>query len=165
MGAPYGPAIGDSAGSIARNLLYVPTNESDPTVNFGAGFDTDAFFTWADKQGLKRGKIQKIGAMDQAWSTDLDLRFSQEIPFFGNSKGKIYLDIENVLNLINDDWGVKTYTNVQNVSGAIGVVEADINAADPTQYDYISFTNSNSQTIPDSWDSLYRIQLGLRVDF
>ncbi len=165
MGGPYGAAIGDSAGSIARNLLYVPTDASDARVNFGAGFDTDAFFAWADRQGLKRGKIQKIGTLDQDWSTDLDLRFSQEIPFFGESKGMIYLDIENVLNLINDDWGVKTYTNTQNVSGAIGVVEADINAVDPTQYDYISFTDPSTAVSPDSWDSLYRIQLGLRVTF
>ena len=164
-GTPYSDAIGDTSGGRARNMLYVPTDASDARVNFGAGFDTDAFFTWADKQGLKRGKIQKLGALDQDWSTDLDLRMSQEIPFFGRSKAKIFLDIENVLNLFNDDWGTKVYTNTQDISDAVGVVDADINAADPTQYDFISFSNPNTRALPDQWDSLYRIQFGLRVDF
>ncbi len=162
--APYAASIGDTGGR-ARNMLYVPTGVNDPNVNFGDDFDTDAFFTWADKQGLKRGKIQKKGALSQDWSTDLDLRFQQEIPFFGKVKAKLYLDIENVLNLVNDDWGVKSYINTQDIPSAVGVVDAVISSDDPSVYDYNAFVNPNSLQTPDSWDSLYRIQFGIRADF
>jgi hypothetical protein len=160
----YSVSIGDTDGRT-RNMLYVPTGVNDPSVNFGPGFDTDAFFTWADKQGLKRGAIQKKGVLSQDWSTDLDLRFQQEIPFFGKVKAKLYLDIENVLNLVNDDWGTKNYINTQDIPSAVGVVDAAISATDPSMYDYNEFLDPNSLQTPDTWDSLYRIQFGIRADF
>jgi len=163
-GSPYSNAIGDTSGGRTRNMLYVPTDATDPLVNFGAGFDTTGFFTWADNQGFKRGQIAKKGGYDQEWSTDLDLRFQQEIPFFGKSKAKLYIDIENVLNLLSSSWGTKTYTNIQSIPGAVGVVTADIDTVTNT-YDYISFTNPSTLTSPDTWDSLYRVQIGLRADF
>ena len=165
-GAPYSDAIGDTSGGRTRNMLYVPTDAADPLVNFGAGFDTTAFFQWADGQGMKRGAIQQKGNYGTAWSTDLDMRFQQELPFFGKSKAKLFIDIENVLNLLSSSWGTKTYVNTQSIPSAVGVVTADINTTTPTDtYDYISFTDPRNLTSPDTWDSLYRVQIGLRVDF
>jgi hypothetical protein len=158
----YASAIGDTGGR-ARNLLYVPTDENDPLVNFGAGFDTDGFFSWVKKNDLKRGAIQKKGELDEAWSTDLDIRIQQEIPFFGDSKAKVYLDIENFLNLMNDNWGRKRYIDTTDIATAVQIVDATINDVDPSTYDYISFTPP--QELPDTFDTLYRIQLGIRVDF
>ncbi|MDH3273294.1 MAG: TonB-dependent receptor [Gammaproteobacteria bacterium] len=160
-GSPYSGDIGDTGGR-ARNLLYVPTDASDPLVNFDPGFDTTAFFDWADKNDLKRGAIQKKGSFDQAWSSDLDLRFQQEIPFFGGATGKVYFDIENVLNLIDSQYGRKRYVNTQDIGSAVGVVTAGIDGVTNT-YNFTSFTPPVE--LPDTWDSLYRIQLGIRVDF
>ena len=123
-----------------------------------------AFFAWADKAGLKRGAIAPKGAIDEPWQTDLDLRFQQEIPFFGNAKGKIYLDIENVLNLINDSWGAKSYIDTTDIASAVGIIDAAVVNVNGTDvYEYSGFDAPT--TTPDTWDSLYRIQLGLRVDF
>ncbi len=159
----YAAQIGDTGGR-ARNMLYMPTDELDPMVSFAPGFDTAGFFRWADKNGLKRGQIQKKGQYNQNWSTDLDLRFQQEIPFFGNAKAKFYVDIENVLNLVNSSWGTKTYINAQDIDSAVGVVDAVIDTGTNT-YVYNGFTNPNDLQTPDSWDSLYRIQIGIRADF
>lgn len=161
FGQPYAGAIGDTGGR-ARNLLYVPTGENDPLVTFGPDFDTDAFFAWTDKQGLRRGAVANKGSIDESWSTDLDIRIQQEIPFFGDSKATVYFDIENVLNLVNDDWGVKQYVNTTDILSAVGVVNAGIDT-DTNTYIYNSFTAPTS--FPDTWDSLYRIQLGIRADF
>ncbi len=152
--------IGDTGGR-ARNLIYVPTGESDPLVSFGDGFDTAAFFRWADRNDLKRGQIQKKGGIDEDWATDLDIRIQQEIPFFGRAKAKIYLDIENVLNMINDDWGAKRYINTQDIQSAVAVVDATIE--DDNTYTYNSFTAPVK--LADAFDSLYRIQFGIRADF
>lgn len=160
-GSPYSGDIGDTGGR-ARNLLYVPVGVGDPLVNFDPGFDTDAFFAWADRNDLKRGYIAKKGGFDQAWSSDLDLRFQQEIPFFGGATGKVYFDIENVLNLIDSQYGRKRYVNTQDIASAVGVVTAGIDAGTNT-YNFTSFTPPVE--LPDTWDSLYRVQLGIRVDF
>lgn len=161
-GAPYGNAIGDTSGNRARNLLYIPIDENDPLVNFDAAFPVGAFFNWVDKSDLKRGAIQKKGAYDEAWFSDLDIRIQQEIPFFGDFKAKVYFDIENVLNLLDDSYGRKRFVNTQDVQSAVGVVSAGIDTLN-NQYTFTSF-NAPVEVL-DTWDSLYRIQLGVRVDF
>ena len=156
----YSSQIGDTGGR-ARNLIYVPTGLDDPLVSFGDGFDSAEFFRWVDRNGLKRGQIQKKGGIDEHWATDLDIRIQQEIPFFGRAKAKVYLDIENVLNMINDDWGSKRYINTQDIQSAVAVVDATIN--DDNTYTYNSFTAPVK--LADAFDSLYRIQFGIRADF
>ncbi len=45
----------------------------------------------------------------QPWLTTMDLAISQEVPgFMEGHKGKIYFTIDNLANLLNDDWG-KSY--------------------------------------------------------
>ena len=156
----YSAQIGDTGGR-ARNLVYIPSDENDSLVTFAEGFDTDAFFSWVNKNDLKRGRVQKKGGLDESWATDLDIRIQQEIPFFGKAKAMIYLDIENVLNLIDDDWGAKRYINTTDIASAVAVVDATIN--DNDTYTFNSFTPPAKT--PDAFDSLYRIQLGIRADF
>ena len=79
-------------------------------------------------------------------------------------KAKLYIDIENVLNMIDDDWGVKSYINTQDVPSGVGVVDATIDAGGST-YTYTNFTNPNTLQTADTWDSLYRVQIGIRADF
>ena len=152
--------IGDT-GDRARNLVYIPTGEDDPLVDFGEDFDTSAFFAWADRNGLKRGQVQKKGGIDEAWASDLDIRIQQEIPFFGRAKGKIFLDIENFLNLMSSSGGSKKYINTTDIQSAVAVVDATIE--DDNTYTYNSF--ETPVRLADAFDSLYRIQLGVRVDF
>jgi len=160
-GQPFAGDIGDTGGR-ARNLLYVPRDENDATVTFDPDFPVAEFFAWADANGLNRGRIQKKGTLDEAWASDLDIRIQQEIPFFGGSKAKIYLDIENVLNMIDDSYGSKRFYNTQDIQSAVGVVSAGIDT-DTNTYNFTSF--NPPVEVLDTWDSLYRIQLGIRVDF
>lgn len=160
-GTPFSGDIGDTGGR-ARNLLYVPTDGNDPLVQFDPGFDQAAFFDFVDRNGLRRGAIQGKGKLDERWATDLDIRIQQEIPFFADSKAKLYIDIENFLNLLDSDWGTKSYINTTDIASAVGVVDATIDTATNT-YIYQNFTPV--ERLPDTFDSLYRIQLGIRADF
>lgn len=153
--------IGDTGGR-ARNLLYVPTGASDPLVTFDPGFDQDAFFEWVDQNGLKRGEIQSKGRLQEPWSSDLDIRIQQEIPFFGRAKAKIFFDIENFLNFIDADWGAKRFIDTTDINSAVGVVGASIDSGTNT---YVFQDFYRPTTTPDQFDSLYRIQLGIRADF
>lgn len=160
-GQPYADGIGDTGGR-ARNLLYVPTDINDPLVNFDPGFDSTAFFAWADSAGLARGAISSKGAINEDWQQDLDIRISQEIPFFKESKLKLFVDIENVLNLISDGNGTKKYINTTDIGSAVGVVTAGVDTVTNT-YTYTDYTPITE--FPDTFDSLYRIQIGIRGDF
>jgi outer membrane receptor for ferrienterochelin and colicin len=160
FGEPYDGVVGDQSDE-ARYLLYVPTGPADPLVTWSDG-SADDFFAWTDSVGLARGAIASKGAIDEPWQSDLDIRLQQEFPFFGDSKGKLYLDIENVLNMIDDSSGTKSYLDSTDIASAVGLVDADI---DPVTNQYIYSGFQAPSTTPDAWDSLWRIQVGIRVDF
>jgi len=96
-------------GSDDRSLLYMPSGPSDPNVVFGPGFDQDAFFDFAKANGLNKygGQIVPRNSRNGSWWTKFDVRVSQELPGFSEEHhATIYFTIENLGNLINDDWGV-----------------------------------------------------------
>ena len=96
-------------GSDGRSLLYMPTGPSDPLVVFDPGFDQDAFFAFAAANGLTGygGQIVPRNSINGDWWTKFDLRVSQELPGFGEDhKANVYFTVENLTNLLNDDWGV-----------------------------------------------------------
>lgn len=153
-------SIGDP-GNIARNLLYIPNGPTDPLVNFASGFDTGAFFAFVDANGFRRGTIAGKGGLGEDWSRDLDIRIQQELPgIVGDARIKLFVDFENVLNLINDDWGPKRYMNTSGIDEAVKIVDATISGR---QYNYVNFTPPTE--FFDTFDSLFRIQLGIRGEF
>ena len=68
-----------------------------------------AFWAWLDTQPqlqAYRGTYAPENAFRAHWVNTFDLRLSQELPgFFKGHKAELWLDIQNVGNLINDDWG------------------------------------------------------------
>lgn len=121
------------------HLLYVPTGPTDPNVLFCGSsevnaacntsssnatqvrFDTASFFAWADQVGLARGAQTKRNAFDGGWSNKFDLKIEQEFPT-GFGKGSAFLVLENLGNLLNDEWGVIYETPFPQ---RVGVVEVD----------------------------------------
>lgn len=110
-------AWGDNNESL--HLLYVPTGPTDPGVIFcngasaaddaicgaGTNFNQTAFFDWADSVGLDRGSQTTRNDFEGGWNNKFDLKVEQEFPT-GFGKGSAFFVIENIGNLINDDWGV-----------------------------------------------------------
>ncbi len=91
-------------GFFGRHLLYIPDGPTDPNVVFDPDFDQEAFFAWAAGQGLGPGFTERNG-YNTGWSNRFDLRISQEIPLPANLVGRIYFNVYNLGNLLNDDWG------------------------------------------------------------
>jgi len=119
-GRPYsyiftGDANGDNR--TFNDLFYVPAGPGD--VLFGSlsatgQFTADPvmearFWDWLSTQeGLSRykGSFAPENGFTTGWVNTFDIRISQELPgFFKGHKSKVWLDIQNVGNLINKDWG------------------------------------------------------------
>ena len=122
------------------HLLYVPTGPTDPNVVFcsnttaaddavcggaATNFNTASFFAWADQTGLARGAQTGRNDFDGGWNNKFDLKLEQEFPT-GFGKGSAFLVIENLGNLLNDDWGVIYESPFPQ---RVGVVEVDRDAA------------------------------------
>jgi hypothetical protein len=110
----------------------------------------------------------------------------QEVPVPGWSRArvKLFADVENVLNLLDSDWGVQRqvnfpyFGNVVNVqcltapvatgtappaNGAGSVATAPTQAC--AQYRYTSFAEPSVLVQNQNRQSLYQIRLGVRFEF
>ncbi|MCD9030694.1 carboxypeptidase regulatory-like domain-containing protein [Luteimonas sp. Y-2-2-4F] len=91
-----------------NDLLYIPTGPGDVVFTGGAAME-QAFFEWLsghpDLQRYAGGAAER-NASRSGWINTFDLRISQELPgFFDGHKSEIWLDVMNVGNLLNKDWG------------------------------------------------------------
>lgn len=138
--------------------LYIPTGANDPLVRFATPEDQANFFNYVNSEScLKAGTISRRHACTSEWINRFDLRFLQEVQITDEQSVELILDIENLGNLLNDDWGrVEGYVQPFNAP----VVDVTI---DQGQYVYSNFTKPEPTVakVPSVW----KIQLGLRYKF
>lgn len=150
---------GDDDSGGGRQLLYVPAVD-DPNVVYGPDFDLDAFNAFVSSEGLGRGKIASRNGTNGDWWTKVDVRVSQELPAFAEGhRASAFFVIENLGNLLNDDWGVLKQGNFVSES----VVNASVN--EDGQYVYNEFYGADQR---DSWStsaSLWEVRLGVSYRF
>jgi len=173
-----------------RNLLFIP-ELNDPGVTFGdSGFTNDdgvfivtqtaaeaeaGFNQFILEQGLtgQRGSILGRNTQQDPFFNDLDLRFEQEIPTFLTSylpdaRGLFFMDINNVLNLINDDRNVFRAFDRGNVGEAVPVIEVDTNPDGTFVFSDFDdeLLEANGRNIDTSIrPSVWQIQFGVRFEF
>lgn len=159
-----------------RILFYVPTGPTDPLIDISglSAADTTAFFNFLETSGLSEyaGQISPRNAFEQPWSTDLDLRFQQDIPTpFEGHKLEFFLDFENVLNFLGDGNNVQRFADNGAVAEAVPVAPASIVNG---QYVFTRFNPGGGNSADfgfdpindrDVDDSVWRIQVGIRYKF
>ncbi|MFZ8198669.1 TonB-dependent receptor [Alteromonas portus] len=146
-------------------LPYIPSGANDAAVDFESGLSYDEIMAIAEQAGVAGyagGYVDKY-ANTQPWVTTMDLAISQEIPgFVEGHKGRIYLNIDNFANLLNDDWGkVYEMTYPQQI-----LFDYDVNEAG--QYVYQEAYGGTDTRNYDSFDeeqSTWRIKVGVKYTF
>ena len=91
-------------------LLYLPSGSDDPLVDWDASTVTSSDFdSFTAANGLEayRGKIIPRNVGTSPSIAKLDLKFSQDIemPWMDGHKVRLYLDMENLSNFLNNNWG------------------------------------------------------------
>lgn len=161
-------AVFGVTGRGGRNLFYVPDVSSptaDANVVYATGFDFAAFQNFIQNSELAdyQGEIAPKNIAKTPWVHKLDLSVRQEVPLPFGGKMELLADVENVLNLIDKDWGTvrqvgfpytATLVNVACVAGANGPC---------SQYSYSSFRAPNEATNING--SLWGVRFGVRVKF
>jgi len=146
------------------SLLYVPTGPNDPLVQFAPGFDQEAFFSFVEREGLDQfaGRFTDRNAFDGDWWTKFDLRIEQQFPgVLQGHKSAAFFIIENVGNLINDEWGILREASFPGTVNAVDASYSD----DNSQYVFEEFTDPVAQGRVGRGASLWSIRLGVRYEF
>lgn len=195
-GRPVSLVMGDPGGFVRSTtfgtnrsgyLLYVPDFANDPNPNdLDVGFVTfadaatrDNFRNFVQRFDIKQGAIAKKGGLRNPDINQLDLQISQELPtLIEGHKLRLSLDVQNVLNLINNKWGlVEEYgpTGGTSSQGILRVVDATCatatgaaaGAASPVcvRYRYSSYNPAAATRTINNDRSLWYAQVSLRYQF
>ena len=157
----------ESRNDDAGHLLYVPSGPNDPLfspLSFGGDLaDQQAFFDYINNSELAQyaGSIAPRNGDYANWTSIFDVRIQQELPAFGDGhKFRVFLDIENFGNLLNDDWGRIERTRYE--------YERDVVSARITngQYEYLRLNSDSSiKNLEVLSRSVWQIQVGFKYDF
>ncbi len=205
IGKPYSYTMQDTSsarsqifgnvGTQSRYLLYVPTSTTDPLVSYGDRTVGGTVVTAAQTQAALdalinstdlakyRGKVAPRNGFNSPWFTRIDLHVSQEIPTgLSGSRIQLFMDIENLTNLINKNWGqIREYSfpytipavQVTCLQTAVATgtaatsAQTTQNTSQPcAQYRYTAASTApDQQNIISSRQSLYQIRIGARFSF
>lgn len=157
----------ESRNDDAGHLFYVPSGINDPLfspASFGGdAADQQAFFDYIATSELAKyaGGIAPRNGDNSRWSTVVDLRLQQELPAFDEDHSfRVFLDIENLGNLLNDDWGRIERTRYE--------YARKVAAAQIVGDQYV-YSGLNSPEDIDNLEvlsqSVWQIQFGLKYDF
>ena len=154
-----------------RSLFYMPAGgDSDPIVQYDPGFDAQAFAEYAARTGLNKyeGRIVPRNALTSDWWTKFDVRVTQELPgFTSDHRANVYFVIENIGNLLNDDWGVLYERSFPRAAPIVEASYLDPNGT-PDDYsdDIYLFENFIDQSQSrSSGASLWSLRFGFNYNF
>jgi len=145
------------------SLAYIPTGASDPNVSFTSAAVATAVMAHVNSTGLSgyKGSHVPKNAFNSPWYSRLDLRITQDIKVFGDTKLVVFLDMLNLLNMIDDESGIVreySYNNSRQiiVDGVTSSGQFIISGVDPDDSLYIQ--NNDGQ-------SAWNINLGFKYQF
>ena len=185
-GSPFSWIYNGNANGDTRDdndLVFVPASEDDVVLTSDNWELLDAFIEGEDALDEARGSVIERNTARAPWQNILDVRISQEIKTVRNQKLEVIMDMENVLNWINDDWGrilttsfnntfawnFTGYVRPQDVGSELGgrilttedVGKPIINFDEETVQDRLTDETFNTSFISSRW----RLRLGLRYSF
>jgi hypothetical protein len=148
-------------GLSGADLFYMPSGPTDSKVTFATQAQSDAFFAYAQANGLDRyaGQIVPRNAFNSPWQQTIDLHVSQNIPVGGRFTLEVFADVLNFANLFKSSWGVVEGVDFPYTRG---IASATV-AADGSSYTY-TFGNVPKLTTFTEL-SRWQLQIGARFKF
>jgi hypothetical protein len=155
----YGTDVNND-GTDWNDLLYVPSGPDDPIVTYETPEDKAAFLAYVNENGLSKfaGGHAYRNSQGSLWVNRFDLKLVQEIPVGDRVKTELFLDILNIGNLINEDWGL---VDEVPFSYTEEVVDATLDDDGNYVYEFLDPSGPTTQSNRSRW----AMQLGIRVSF
>ncbi|MCE7991856.1 MAG: TonB-dependent receptor [Roseivirga sp.] len=154
-------------GSGLNDLIFIPTEQQLNTYNFSGSAAEQAaqrtalnnFINQDEYLNERRGKYAERNSILSPWYSRWDLRVLQDLKLDDSNTIQFSLDLLNLGNFVNSDWGVRQLpVNTQPIG---------INVDAGTQTPIYTFDTSQSSTFVDdfSLNSRWQLQFGIRYIF
>lgn len=168
----------NSDGINGNDLIYIPASQSEIAISPASG-DTrtvdqiwaalDAFIAQDPYLSEHRGQYAERGAARTPWQNRFDLGIRQElaVPVGGGRKTRLELslDVVNIGNLFNSDWGVAEIATATNPITYRGTTTT--NGAVTPQFTFGSASSSPTESfstntgLDSRWQALFGVKLGI----
>lgn len=177
-GRPYsltfdgGGVFNDSSSGSGNALLYIPTGPNDPNIAPGSEATATALLDYlansevGEQCDFTPGQTIERNSCRNDWFYDLDLRFSQELPFLGSVTGlvddriELFADFDNFLNFLDD--GANVFRRRGGFQQTVDLVDVGVDA----QGRYIlSGFNPDDENFISTSSSIWKVQIGVRYEF
>jgi outer membrane receptor for ferrienterochelin and colicin len=121
--------------NLTRMSLYGAWHEGQPwSYAFDGTINPYNFTPFLDFQPRVLAPGDSRNENDGSWWGKIDLRIEQQFPGFSpNSNGAVFLVIDNLTNLINDDWGILEQVNFPNA--VVRGTQAEARRGDASRYE------------------------------
>jgi hypothetical protein len=151
----------------ATAAFYVPNGDVVVPSYFQS--DLDSYIAAAGLSGYAGG-FAPINGFETDWNYRLDFKLTQEFPGLGltdNDKFVLTLDVENLLNLIDSEYGrqTKASSSDRSIAEAVPVSLGDGNFTYEYKPAYRMSLDKIHNESTNYYRSLYRIQLGFKYQF
>jgi hypothetical protein len=152
-------------GTTTNDLLYIPAATDAITYTNGTYGDLLAYVNAEECLAKFIGKIHERNACRSPFQHTLDMKFSVGVPA-GRAKVELTWDILNVLNLINEEYGVLEYANFNDL-----LIVRPVISGNQVNYNlqnlFVNGVRQNPQDMFTRSDLLSRwqMQFGARVRF
>jgi hypothetical protein len=176
-GRPYSYIVNGDAnadGISTNDAIYIPASANDISLTNPADFDRlNVWLAGEDCLVQQRGQIMERNSCRNPWAHLMNLRLGKRIGTFRGQQMEITADVQNLLNLLDSDWGLTRSHFGQSTEFEQRV--APINLAgfddrgtpDPSddrpRYSVPSALPTRDQVVVDR--SRWRMQLGLKYVF
>ncbi|MBT8236546.1 MAG: TonB-dependent receptor, partial [Bacteroidia bacterium] len=156
----YGGDINNDGSSI-NDLIYIPTSGELSSMNFSGAGQAEAFEAFIQQDDYlsdNRGSYAERYGAKAPWKGRWDLKVLQDLKFNDKNKLQFSLDILNVGNLINSEWGIVEDPAFNQLLGVT------VDASNVPTYTFDPDLMNTYNTATDE-RSRWRAQVGLRYIF
>ncbi len=142
-GTPFTYTVNNDAngdGLSGNDPIYVPASQNDVTLQKPEDWATlDGYISSEPCLDAARGTLMQRNTCRNPWQSFVNARFTKVFTTFNGQSLELNLDIFNVLNLINSDWGVVKATTFNENQPILNATGYDV-ANDRGQYTLMNMT-------------------------
>jgi hypothetical protein len=170
-GRPYVILFNGNANNDGRSnndIAFIPATQDQVVVFNGTWDQLNAFINSDPASKNNRGTIPPRNAGRAPWFNQLDFRYAVTLPTYGRARVELTLDVFNLLNAFNKDWGWHYFPKFPNSSGNGLIGFGGIDAA--TGKERLNLSTITSPTFQGTFDrddllSRATAQFGARIRF